>query len=133
MELEDTEGHDNSKGSETMKSCSARIGFRDRQTAERAFLSSKSWQGHNLQLAWVASTGHVKANTNPMSGDNPSSSANEPSESNIQSTDKEAQTSSQKVASGEFEHSERETPTDHAELAEVSESLPTLASSGKVD
>ncbi|OWM71515.1 hypothetical protein CDL15_Pgr005702 [Punica granatum] len=133
VELEDTEAHGDPNRSETVKSCCARVGFRDRQTAERAFLNCKSWEGHYLQFVWLASTPHAKATTNPGGSENSSSATKEPLDSDIQSVDKAAPTSSEEPVNGEFEHSERETSDDRAEPTEVSQSVPTSASGEEVD
>ncbi|XP_021736745.1 zinc finger CCCH domain-containing protein 41-like [Chenopodium quinoa] len=42
--------------SEAMKHCSARVSFATRQSAERAFLNGKSWDGYNLQFSWITSS-----------------------------------------------------------------------------
>lgn len=115
-----------------MKSFYARVGFRDRQTAERAFLNCKSWQGHNLQFAWVPSAGHVKANTNTRSSDNPSA-ADEPSESHRQSAEKAAPTPPGELVDGESEDLERERSAVHANPAEASQPVPTSVPGGKAD
>ncbi|XP_057983383.1 zinc finger CCCH domain-containing protein 41 [Malania oleifera] len=56
VELDDFEAHDGGNGLEASKNCSACITFATRQSAERAFLNGKCWQGHNLQFMWLMSS-----------------------------------------------------------------------------
>ncbi|KAK4772808.1 hypothetical protein SAY86_014583 [Trapa natans] len=116
--LEDEETCDSSKGS------SARVGFKERRSAERAFLNCKSWQGHNLQFAWVFSAGHAKPDTtNTRSTDNPSA-ANDPSESDNQSVEKAAPVSSEELVKGN---------PANANPVKVPQPVPSTVPGGKVD
>ncbi|KAK4754712.1 hypothetical protein SAY87_002816 [Trapa incisa] len=132
--LEDEETCDSPKGPRPTKRLSARVGFKDRQAAERAFLNCKSWQGHNLQFAWVSSAGHVKPDTtNARSTDNPSA-AHGRSESDAQSAEKVAPASSHELVNGNPVNSVRERPPAvHANHSEVPQSLPSSVPDGKVD
>lgn len=56
VDLEELETHEGINGSETSKSCSARITFTSRRSAEKAFKSGKCWQGNNLHFTWITST-----------------------------------------------------------------------------
>ncbi|KAJ4961941.1 hypothetical protein NE237_021851 [Protea cynaroides] len=56
VELDDSDSHTGSAGLEPSAKCSARITFTTRRAAERAFLNGKCWQGHNLQLTWLAAS-----------------------------------------------------------------------------
>ncbi|KAK9090351.1 hypothetical protein Sjap_023528 [Stephania japonica] len=55
VELEDPDSDSIPANSEPSEKCSARITFRTRQSAERAFLNGKCWKGHNLQFSWLPS------------------------------------------------------------------------------
>ena len=60
MELEDDV--ETSSGAEPLiKDCSARVSFVTRRSAERAFVTGRCWQGHNLNFAWLS--------TNPPSSE----------------------------------------------------------------
>ena len=71
VQLEDvvpTEGNSVSKASKA----SARIYFTNRHAAEKAFLSGKSWKGHNLQFVWLNPNKDVSRETlSPTSKANP--------------------------------------------------------------
>lgn len=60
VDLEDLETDDGGNGTEVSRSCSARITFTDRRSAEKAFANGKCWQGHNLQFMWLTSTNSSK-------------------------------------------------------------------------
>ncbi|KAL8153891.1 hypothetical protein V2J09_011651 [Rumex salicifolius] len=55
LENSDVQGDDD-KCSEKSKNTSARVSFKTRQAAERAFVNGKSWNGHSLQLTWLMPT-----------------------------------------------------------------------------
>ncbi|KAI7739558.1 hypothetical protein M8C21_014562 [Ambrosia artemisiifolia] len=55
VELDDLEPADSNNDSGTGK-CSARVYFRTRHSAEKAFSSGKFWNGHNLQFTWLKSS-----------------------------------------------------------------------------
>lgn len=52
VEFDDVEGNIG-ETSKAPEKCSVRVIYTTRRAAERAFTHGKSWQGHNLQLAWV--------------------------------------------------------------------------------
>ncbi|XP_062106918.1 zinc finger CCCH domain-containing protein 41 [Humulus lupulus] len=56
VELEAVEACNGSSESELSKECSACISFIARRSAERAFTSGKSWQGHDLKFVWLPSS-----------------------------------------------------------------------------
>ncbi|KAJ4831506.1 hypothetical protein Tsubulata_004738 [Turnera subulata] len=84
VDIEDAEpcGNDaNADAPEIPKNCAARVNFTTRQSAERAFLNGKCWQGHNLKFMWVTSTTssnesggreNSAASKDPIGGDGPS-------------------------------------------------------------
>lgn len=114
VELEDSEGQDS-------KSCSARISFTTRQSAEKAF-TVKSWQGHNLQFAWLKSS-NTTTNDNGSNTENCSSTPKASSEADTRKEEKPRQ---ENTASGnaESENSARKSSVEHAELQEVSKPSP---------
>ncbi|XP_077219961.1 zinc finger CCCH domain-containing protein 27-like isoform X2 [Tasmannia lanceolata] len=56
VELEDADISSESADLKASQNCSARMTFRTRRSAERAFLSGKCWQSHNLQFAWLSTS-----------------------------------------------------------------------------
>ncbi|KAI3670081.1 hypothetical protein L6452_41699 [Arctium lappa] len=58
VQLEDVEPSEGNAVPKTSKT-SARIHFTTRHAAEKAFLSGKSWKGHNLQFVWLNSSKDV--------------------------------------------------------------------------
>lgn len=55
VELDDSEPSDGNNDSGTAK-YSACVYFTTRHSAEKAFLSGKWWNGHNLQFSWLKSS-----------------------------------------------------------------------------
>lgn len=51
--LEEPETHGDDADQGPYRNCSACVNFSTRQSAEKAYLNGKSWQGHNLQFAWL--------------------------------------------------------------------------------
>ncbi|KAE8694376.1 hypothetical protein F3Y22_tig00110783pilonHSYRG00113 [Hibiscus syriacus] len=90
--------------SEPLKNCSALITYSTRQSAERAYINGKCWQGNNLQFKWLTS------NTNPCSKEIPSSTPKEPLETDGLTEEKSACCVAQEVVASR-----------HMELGEVSE------------
>ncbi|KAK9272035.1 hypothetical protein L1049_002404 [Liquidambar formosana] len=107
VELEDLETGDGGNGSEVSKSCSARIAFSTRRSAETAFINGKIWQGHNLQFMWLASNN----SGNDLGGkENSPSAPKGPWETDIQPAGNLACNVSQEAAvsgDGEFEKSDK--------------------------
>ncbi|MBA0587105.1 hypothetical protein Gorai_000241, partial [Gossypium raimondii] len=129
VELQDVENEDNGDiGSEALKKCSALITYSTRQSAERAYVNGKCWQGNNLQFKWLI------YNTNPSSKETSSSAPKEPLEADVTKEEKTAHSVAQEVVgsgNGESENSDRESFVEHMELAEVSEQSPSPTSSMK--
>ncbi|KAK4712604.1 hypothetical protein R3W88_007117 [Solanum pinnatisectum] len=59
VELEDLEPQDCNNGSEVLNT-SARISFRSRRSAERAYLNGKCWQDQTLHFMWLQSSNSAK-------------------------------------------------------------------------
>lgn len=78
------EPQDCNNGSE-VQNTSAKISFRSRRSAERAFLNGKSWQGQILQLMWVQSSNPAK---DVGVGENVTPASKQPSDANGQSNAK---------------------------------------------
>lgn len=57
------EVHEDSIEAEPTKDCSACITFTTRRSAERAFVSGKCWQGHNLKFTWLTSSNSVNGHS----------------------------------------------------------------------
>ncbi|KAL4355154.1 hypothetical protein GQ457_06G041240 [Hibiscus cannabinus] len=120
VELQDVENEDNDNiRPEPSKNCSALITYSTRQSAERAYINGKCWQGNNLQLKWLTSS----TTTNPCSKGTSSSAPKEPSEAAGQTEENSACSISQEV--------HRKSSVEHRELAEVSEQSPSPTSSMK--
>ncbi|KAJ9135331.1 hypothetical protein P3X46_032528 [Hevea brasiliensis] len=126
VELEDVDAcNTDIDRSQMPKSCSARVTFTTRHSAERAFLNGKCWQGNNLKFTWVTSS---------TAGSDISVKENIPSafkctvDTDVQPTEKLACAGSQEASAsenGEPETSERNGGAGHMELHEVSEPCPT--------
>ncbi|KAJ6423866.1 hypothetical protein OIU84_024773 [Salix udensis] len=116
VELEDEpgdyDGDGNDDGSDTLKSCSARVTFTTRRSAERAFLNGKCWQGKNLKFVWLMSS-------TSSTGEN-SSAPKCPVQTDVQPVRKLARLDSQEV-SGEPENSERNNGDGPTEMDKVSQ------------
>nr|XP_009612584.1 zinc finger CCCH domain-containing protein 41 [Nicotiana tomentosiformis]XP_009612592.1 zinc finger CCCH domain-containing protein 41 [Nicotiana tomentosiformis]XP_009612600.1 zinc finger CCCH domain-containing protein 41 [Nicotiana tomentosiformis]XP_009612609.1 zinc finger CCCH domain-containing protein 41 [Nicotiana tomentosiformis] len=84
VELEDLEPQDCNNGTE-VQNTSAKISFRSRRSAERAFQNGKSWQGQILQLMWVLSSNPAK---DVGVGENVTPASKQPSDANGQSNAK---------------------------------------------
>ncbi|KAK8534062.1 hypothetical protein V6N13_028255 [Hibiscus sabdariffa] len=129
VELQDVENEDTDDiRSEPLKNCSALITYSTRQSAERAYINGKCWQGNNLQFKWLTS------NANPHSKGTSSSTPKEPLEADGLAEEKSACSVAQEVAasgSRESGNSDRESFVEHMELAEVSEQSPSPTSSMK--
>lgn len=122
VELQDVENEDNDDmGSEALKKCSALITYSTRQSAERAYVNGKCWQGNNLQFKWLI------YNTNPSRTS--SSVPKEPLEADVTKEEKTAHSVAQEVVGSE--NSDRESFVEHMEMAEVSEQSPSPTSSMK--
>ncbi|XP_015065671.1 zinc finger CCCH domain-containing protein 41-like isoform X2 [Solanum pennellii] len=59
VELEDLEPQDCHNGSEVLNT-SARVSFRSRRSAERAYLNGKCWQDQTLHFTWLQSSNSAK-------------------------------------------------------------------------
>ncbi|MCD7462939.1 hypothetical protein HAX54_049651 [Datura stramonium] len=81
VELEDLEPQDCNNGSE-MQNTSARISFRSRRSAERAYLSGKCWQDQTLHFMWLQSSNSAKG---IGVGENVTPASKQPSDANEQS------------------------------------------------
>ncbi|KAE8706261.1 zinc finger family protein [Hibiscus syriacus] len=130
VELQDLENEDaGNTGSEPLKNCSALVTYSTRQSAERAYINGKCWQGHNLQFKWLTS------NSNPHSKETPSSTPEEPLEADGQTEEKSACSVAQEVAAasgnGESGELDLESFVEHMESAEASERSPSPTSSMK--
>ncbi|KAJ6751674.1 hypothetical protein OIU85_002134 [Salix viminalis] len=127
VELEDEpgdyDGDGNDDGSDTLKSCSARVTFTTRRSAERAFLNGKCWQGKNLKFVWLMSS-------TSSTGEN-SSAPKCPVQTDVQPVRKIARLDSQEV-SGEPENSERNNGDGPTELDKVSQCC-SASISGEVE
>ncbi|KAI7750376.1 hypothetical protein M8C21_014702 [Ambrosia artemisiifolia] len=66
VELDDLEPADSKNDSGNVK-YSACVYFTTRQSAEKAFVSGKCWNGHNLQFSWLKSSNHGKNGETPSS------------------------------------------------------------------
>ncbi|XP_008791087.1 zinc finger CCCH domain-containing protein 27 isoform X2 [Phoenix dactylifera] len=70
--LEEPEAHSENAGLKPSHNCSACVTFTTHQSAMRAFLTGKCWQGHNLQFMWLtaspnSSTDHnIQETSTPM-------------------------------------------------------------------
>ncbi|KAF3629302.1 putative trithorax group protein osa-like [Capsicum annuum] len=95
VELEDLEPQDCNSGSE-VQNTSARISFRSRRSAERAYLNGKCWQDQTLHFMWLQSSNSAKdlgvgENVTPTSkqpsdaGENVTPASKQPSVANGQS------------------------------------------------
>ncbi|KAE8697142.1 putative DNA binding protein [Hibiscus syriacus] len=128
VELQDVENEDaDDTRSEPLKNCLALITYGTRQSAERAYINGKCWQGINLQFKWLT------FNTNSRSKETPSSTPKEPLEADRQTEEKSACTIAQEITvasgNGESGNSDRESFIEHMESAEASEQTPSPTSS----
>ncbi|PON84245.1 Splicing factor-like protein [Trema orientale] len=119
VELEDVEACNGSSESEVSKDCSARVSFIARRSAERAFVSGKCWQGHNLKFVWLPSS----SPSNDQSGrENSPSASKEPVE-------KVEGTVSQEVVSSRNEEPEDQEKKIVEEMEPGEDSRPSLSPS----
>ncbi|KAJ6949579.1 zinc finger CCCH domain-containing protein 41-like [Populus alba x Populus x berolinensis] len=127
VELEDEPGDYDGDGSDTVKSCSARVTFTTRRSAERAFLNGKCWQGKNLKFEWLmSSTSSVGEN---------SSAPKCLVHADVQPVKKLARLDSQEVSAsgnGEPENPERNNGANPADLDKVSQCC-SASISGEVE
>ncbi|GAV70246.1 RRM_6 domain-containing protein [Cephalotus follicularis] len=125
IDLEEMEVCNSGDGSERMKNCSARINFKARHSAERAFVNGKCWQGHNLQFTWLTPSNY---------GNDHGGRENSPFDSKghadavIHTAENLACDASE---NGKPESSERKSGNGHMELQEVSKPIPTIMSGGE--
>ncbi|XP_059294190.1 zinc finger CCCH domain-containing protein 41-like [Lycium ferocissimum] len=96
VELEDVQPQDCNNGSE-VQSTSARISFRSRRSAERAYLNGKCWQGQTLQFMWLQSSNSAK---DIGVGENVTPASKQPSDANGPSIANNCLAGSQEEGSG---------------------------------
>ncbi|CAN4079206.1 unnamed protein product [Withania somnifera] len=82
VELEDLEPQDCNNGSE-VQNTSARISFRSRRSAERAYLNGKCWQDQTLHFMWLQSSNSAK---DIVVGESVAPASKQPSDANGQCT-----------------------------------------------
>ncbi|KAJ8546356.1 hypothetical protein K7X08_018939 [Anisodus acutangulus] len=106
VELEDLEPQDCNNSSEVQNTC-ARISFRSRRSAERAYLNGKCWQGQTLQFMWLQSSNSAKDIVGV--GENVTPASKKPSDANGKSIANNCRTGSQEGsgAGSEPENQER--------------------------
>lgn len=125
VELEDGEVHEGDNGSDASKNCQVHVSFTTRRSAERAFLSGKSWQGHDLQFTWLMPS----SSSNDLGNKEKTSTfLKGSSDTDVQKEEKLSSVVSQEAAASgnaESENSERKSSVEHAELQEVSQPSPT--------
>lgn len=92
MELDDVVGPSDGGNNDNGR---ARVYFTTRHSAEKAYLSGKSWNGHNLQFSWMKSS---SSNQSPLSTSKGNSDAEKPGdgESEKMEIDKESDESKNK-------------------------------------
>ncbi|KAF8408289.1 hypothetical protein HHK36_007438 [Tetracentron sinense] len=143
VELEVPETHTDTAGSEASINCSARITFKSRRSAERAFLNGKCWQSQDLQFMWLTSS--TSSSNDHGGGENSQTPAlkgpldaevrvgTPTSECSSLRTGKSTCNVSQAAAAtgnGESKNSEEiNGGVEHVELVEASQSSPVTLSS----
>nr|XP_043634223.1 zinc finger CCCH domain-containing protein 41 [Erigeron canadensis]XP_043634224.1 zinc finger CCCH domain-containing protein 41 [Erigeron canadensis] len=110
VELDDVEPIDGDTDPGTAK-YSARIYFNTRHSAEKAFVSGKCWNGHNLQFTWLKSTSGSKDGESPSTSKGNSDSSVGPGVEIPKTDSPKPATSGEAATSGDSE-SEKIKQTD---------------------